>query len=775
MGEHALGQPVPRSEDPRLLKGGGRYVDDVRLPGTAFGCVLRSPHPHARIVSIDTRAAAQLPGVLEVLTGQDWAESGLGDIPGDRGLKKRDGSAMYVPPFPALVKDEVRRVGDYVAFVVAETLEAAKDAAERIEVEYEPLPFVVDMEAALADGAPAVWPDNPDNVCFHHQAGNLAAVEEAFAKADHVVSHKFFINRITAATTEPRGCTGHYDAFADRYTVYTTLQHANPFRTALARVFGIPETRMRVVAGDIGGAFGMKSNIYPEVALALWASKRLGRPVRWTSDRAEAFLSDCQARDNVTDAALALDKDGKFLALRVKNLVNLGSCMVQGGSNPAVGNIGTLAGVYTTPAIHTDITMVFTNTTPTRPYRGAGRPEAAYVIERLVEMAADDLGMDPAELRRINTIPPEAMPFQSGLTFKYDCGEFEKNMDIALDMADYAGFEARRRDAAARGRYRGIGLSNTVERAAAPGFEAGEIRFDRSGTATILCGSIAQGQGHETVFKQLVCDRLGLHPDEVRYVWGDTDQVPFGQGTGGSRSATIGGSALHLATEKIVDKARKIAAHMLEAAEADIEFSEGDFTVAGTDRKVTIRDVAKAAANPASLPDDMEPGLTAQAAYSAKAMNFPNGCHAVELEIDPDTGTVEIVKYSVVDDVGTVMNPLLLKGQIQGGVAQGLGQALMEDIAFDRESGQMVTGSFMDYAMPRADDMTYIDIISNPVPTKTNPLGVKGAGEAGTVGALPAIVNAIVDALSPLGVRHIEMPATPERIWRAIREAKAGA
>jgi carbon-monoxide dehydrogenase large subunit len=776
MGEHALGQPVPRSEDPRLLRGGGRFVDDVRLPNTAYGYVLRSPHPHARITKIDTRAAAQMPGVLEVLTGADWAASGLGDIPGDRGFKKRDGSDMYIPPFPALVKDTVTRVGDYVAFVVADTLAQAKDAAERIEVEYEALPFVVDMEDALAEGAHAVWPDNPDNVCFNHQAGNLEAVEEAFKKSDHVVSYKFHINRITAATTEPRGCTGWYDPFADRYTIYTTLQHANPFRTALAtRVFKVPETKMRVVAGDIGGAFGMKSNIYPEVALALWGSMRCGRPVRWTSDRNEAFLSDCQARDNITDAALALDKNGKFLGLRVKNLVNLGNVMVQGGSNPAVGNIGTLAGVYTTPAIHTDITVVFTNTTPTRPYRGAGRPEAAYVIERLVEMAADDLGMDPAEIRRINTIPVDAFPFKTGLTFTYDCGEFEKNMDIALDMADYAGFEARRKEAAGRGRFRGIGLSNTIERAAAPGFEAGEIRFDRSGTATILCGSIAQGQGHETVFKQLVCDCLGLHPDEVHYVWGDTDQVPFGQGTGGSRSATIGGSALHMASNKIVDKSTKIAAHMLEAADGDIEFSEGIFTVAGTDRSVTIKDVARAAADPAKLPDDMETGLTAQASYTAKVMNFPNGCHVVELEIDPDTGTVDIQKYAVVDDVGTVMNPLLLKGQIQGGIAQGLGQALMEDITFEKDTGQMTTGSFMDYAMPRASDMTFIDIVSNPVPTKSNPLGVKGAGEAGTVGALPAITNAIVDALSHLGVRHIEMPATPERIWRAIREAQASA
>ena len=497
----------------------------------------------------------------------------------------------------------------------------------------------------------------------------------------------------------------------------------------------------------------MKSAVYNEVPLVLWASKIVGRPVKWTSDRSEAFLSDTHGRDNLTTAELALDKDGRFLGQRIRTIVNIGAYLTQAGTNPAVINLGTLAGVYTTPAIYVDVTAVFTNTNPLRPYRGAGRPEAAYVIERLIDLAADELGLDPTELRRRNTIPQAAMPFKTGLTFTYDTGEFEKNMNLALEMADYAGFESRR--------------------AAAPGIEAAEIRFDRTGTATILSGSVTQGQGHETIYKQLVCDRLGLAPDEVRYVWGDTDQVAFGFGTGGSRSATLGGAALHLATEKVVDKARQIAAYLLEAALDDIEFNEGVFTIAGTDRAMTVKEVARAAADPTRLPDGMEPGLIQNAVYAAKMMNFPNGCHVCEIEIDPDTGQLAMVRYNVVDDVGTVMNPLLLKGQIHGGIAQGAGQALGEDVVFDAVSGQLLTGTFMDYCMPRADDFSSIEVKSNPVPTKTNPLGVKGAGEAGTVGALPAVANAVVDALSPLGIHHIGMPATAERIWRAIQAAQS--
>jgi carbon-monoxide dehydrogenase large subunit len=770
MGQYALGQSVPRSEDPRLLRGGGRFADDRTMPGMAHGFVLRSPHAHAKIHAIDVAAAKMAPGVIAVFTGADWKDFGWGDVPGDPPRKLRDGSTAYAPPFPALVSDRVRCVGDCVAFVVAESRALAQDAAELIEVDYEPLDAVTDTEFAASGNAPLVWDDAADNIAFVHLVGDKAAANAAFEAADHVISKKFVINRVAPAAIEPRATLANYDAADDRYTIYTTLQHANPYRTSLAtKVIGVPESKIRVVSGDVGGSYGMKSSIYNENVLVLWASKVTGRPVKWTSDRTEAFQSDTQGRDNVTVGELALDRGGKFLGMRVKTIGNIGAYVTQAAGGPLTINLGTLAGVYTTPAIHVDVTAVFSHTTITRPYRGAGRPEAAFVIERLVDLAAHELGINPVELRRRNTIPEGAMPFKTGLTFEYDCGAFEENMDMALDMANYAGFEGRRREALSRGKLRGIGISNTIERAAAAGFEGGEIRFDRSGTATVLSGATNHGQGHETVFKQLVCDRLGLEFDDVHYGQGDTDIVPFGQGTGGSRSATIGGSALLMASDRIIDKATEIAAHLLEAAVDDIEFHEGVFAIAGTDRQVTIADVAKAAASPARLPSGMEPGLTAQAVYTATEQNYPNGCHVVEVEIDRETGVVQVVGYNVVDDVGTIMNPMLLKGQIHGGVGQGLGQALMEDMRYDAESGQNVTSSFMDYCLPRADDFPMIAVKSNGVPTKTNPLGVKGAGEAGAVGALPAVTNAVIDALSEFGVTHIEMPATPERVWRAMQ------
>jgi carbon-monoxide dehydrogenase large subunit len=767
-----IGQGVPRFEDPRLLRGGGRYVDDIVLPGMAFGFVLRSPHAHARIRGIDTAAAKAASGVLAVLTGADWRASGWGDLPVPGGLKRRDGAPMYRPRYPALVSDRVRWVGDYVAFVVAETYLEAASAAELIAVDYEPLAAVVSTAGACATGAPLVFDDCPDNICFVHIDGDEAATDLAFARAAHVVRQHFVINRVTAVSMEPRGSIGHYNAADGRFTIYTTLQRVHPFRAELAAVMKVPETRIRVVAPDIGGSFGMKSAVYNEVALALLGSKLTGRPVKWISTRSEAFLSDAQARDNVIDAELALDGDGIFLAMRVKSIIGVGAYL-QTAMPACLANLGSLAGVYRTGAIHVDVTGVFTNTNPIRPYRGNGRPENAYVIERMVDLAADQLGIEPAELRRYNSIPPEAMPFKTGLTFTYDNGEFEKNMDLALRLADAAGFPARRKEARARGRLRGLGISNTIERAGAPSFEGAEIRFDRSGTATLISGAVNQGQGHETVFKQIVCDRLGLDPADIHYLQGDTDQVFFGEGTGGSRSATLGGSAVDAAAGKVIEKARAIAAFALKADPGEVKFATGVFSAPATNRTLTMKEVAVLAANPARLPPGMEPGLVTTAVYRGEAENFPNGCHVCELEIDPETGAVEILRYSVVDDVGTVLNPLILRGQITGGIAQGVGQILCEDIAFDA-SGQLLTGSFMDYAMPRASDLVAIAIKSNPVPTKTNPLGVKGAGEAGTVGAMPAVANALVDALSEFGVRHIEMPATPERIWRALRHGDRG-
>ncbi|HLY43990.1 MAG TPA: xanthine dehydrogenase family protein molybdopterin-binding subunit [Stellaceae bacterium] len=771
MGEFALGQAVARFEDPRLLRGGGRYVDDMVLPRMVFGHVLRSPHAHARIRAIDVARAKAAPGVLAVLTGEDWVASGWGDLPVPEGMKRRDGAAMYRPRFPALVSDRVRWVGDYVAFVVAETKAQAMDAAELIEVDYEPLASVVSSEGALAPGAPLVWEDCADNICFVHEVGDKAAVEAAFSRADRVVKRRLVVNRVTAAAMEPRGSIGDYNPSDGRYTIYTTLQRTHTYRSDLAEILNVPESRVRVVCGDIGGSFGMKSAIYNEVALVLLAARLLNRPVKWTSTRSEAFLSDAQARDHVTEAELALDREGHFLGFRVKTVAAVGA-YAQQGSNVFVMNLGTLAGVYRTPAIFAEVTAVFSNTNPMRPYRGNGRPEFAYVIERMVDEAAAELGIDRIELRRRNTIPPEAMPFKTGLIFTYDCGEFAKNLDLALHLADFAGFERRRAEAKARGKLRGIGLSNTIERAAAGGFEAAEIRFDKGGTATLVSGSITQGMGHETVYKQLMCDRLGIHPDQVTYIQGDTDKVAIGEGSGGSRSATLGGSAVHLAAEKILTKARAIAAHALGADIAEVAFEDGMFTAPRSNRALSIGDIATEAWEPKSLPPDMEPGLVAAAAYSAKEQNFPNGVHICELEIDPETGDIELLRYSVVDDVGTVMNPLLLEGQIRGGIAQGIGQIVMEDIHFDAGSGQLVTGSFMDYAMPRAGDIPAMDCESNPVPTGTNPLGVKGAGEAGAVGAMPAVGNALVDALAPLGVRDVPMPATPERLWRAIRGAE---
>jgi carbon-monoxide dehydrogenase large subunit len=767
MGEFAIGQGVSRFEDPRLVRGGGRYTDDIKLPGLVHGVVLRSPRAHAKIRSIDITTAKTAPGVLAVLTSADIKAAGYGDLPVPGGLKRRDGSPMYRPRYPILAEDRVRWVGDSVAFVVAETVAQALDAAEMISVDYEELPAVTSTVEAPKPGAPQVWDDCPDNICFVELIGDKAAVDAAFERAAHVTRHRFVINRVTAATMEPRGAVGDYNAADGRYTIYTPIQRPHPTRADLAKVLKVPESKVRIVTGDTGGSFGMKSPIFNETPLVLLASKLTGRPVKWISTRTEAFLSDAQARDNVTEAELALDNDGNFIAFRVKTFAAIGAYLQH--SMPAfVLNAGTLAGVYRTSAMHVDITAVFSNTNPMRPYRGNGRPEAAYVIERMVDLAAAELGMDPTELRRRNYVPPSAMPFKTGLTFTYDSGEFEKNMDLALDLADRKGVKARKAEARKRGKLLGFGLSNTIERAGAPSTEGAEVRFDRSGSLILFSGSNSQGQGHETVFKQLVCDRLRLDPKEAQYIQGDTDQVFYGEGTGGSRSATLAGSAFHLATEKVVTKARAIAANMLKVEEADLKFDEGVFSTNKTNRTLSVKEIAAASFDTANLPSGMEPGLFATAVYKAPVNNYPNGCHICELEIDRETGKVEITRYSVVDDFGTVLNPLLLHGQVHGGIAQGAGQALMEDIHFDA-SGQLVTASFMDYAMPHAHDLCDMEVESNPVPTKTNPLGVKGAGEAGCVGALPAVANALVDALSEFGVKHIEMPATPERIWRAMR------
>ena len=772
MGEFDIGNSVPRTEDPRLLSGGGRYVDDIDLPGLCRAHILRSPHAHAAIREIDAGAARAMPGVHAVLTGADYAASGLGTIQAQLVLKARDGTPMIRPPFAPLAIDRAVHVGEAVAVVVADTLAQAKDAAETIHVYFEPLEEKVDTALADTGTVPALWEEAPDNESFVHRLGDRDAVEGGFAGAAYVVERRFVISRVTSNTMEPRAFVGDVDR-AGRHTLYAAVHYPHRIRSALARdIFRLPENRVRVIANDVGGSFGLRGGMYPEQILVLWASRAVGRPVKWTCERSEGLISDHQGRDNVTDAALALDTEGNFLAMRIRTRVNIGAYVASMAGGPATANLGTLAGTYVTPAIHVETGGVFTNTNPTCPYRGAGRPEAAYVIEQLIDAAARELGRDPVDLRRQNTIPEDAMPFKTGLVFNYDCGAFEKNLDRGLEIAGHAAFEQRRARSKANGRLRGIGISNTIERAGAPSQERALLRFDPTGTATLFVGTISHGQGHETIYKQIVAQTLGIDPATLRVEEGDSDALSIGGGTGGSRSATLGGSAVLRAAGKIVDQAKPIAAHLLEAAEADVEFADGSFRVAGTDRSVPLVEVAQAAYLPPKLPPDVEPGLEAGAGYVAKVENFPNGCHVCEVEIDPDTGALEVVDYSVVDDVGTVLNPLLLKGQIHGGVAQGLGQAVMERIVFDRDSGQNLSGSFMDYAMPRADDMCGFKVEANPVPTETNPLGVKGAGEAGTVGALPAVTSAIVDALAPLGVDSIEMPASPETIWRAIRGAR---
>ena len=774
MGQFSIGQSVRRREDPRLLKGRGRYYDDLKLADQLHAAIVRSPHAHADIKGIDARAALQMPGVHAVLTGEDYQKDGLGSLPTMAPYKRRDGGPMYLPERPAIATGRAMHVGYPVAVVVADTLELARDAAERVAVDYAPRPAVVSAREAFEPGAPQLYDDCPNNEAYFYQAGNKTAVDEGFARAAHVVEQRLVINRVTANTLEPRGVTGEYDAGTGKYTLHCGFQRPWLFRNDIARfTLKIPEAELRLITGDIGGSYGLRGSVYPEIILMLWAARRVGRPVKWTCTRNEAHISDDDARDNIVDAALALDKDGKFLAVRIRSFGNLGAFVSFRGAMPPVVNIGTVIGTYTTPAAHVAISGMLTNTHCTSPYRGAGRPEASYMIERLIDIAADEMRIDPAELRRRNTIPPEQMPYKTPLTFTYDSGRFEENLDRTMKLADWTGFEARRKEAAKRGMLRGIGISNTIEQAADATIETAEIRFDPLGGMTFVTGSISHGQGHNTIQTQILVDRLGIDPERIKFIQGDTEAVAFGMGTGGSRSTTMSGGAIVLVADKVIAKGRKLAAHMLEAAETDIEFKDGRFAIAGTDRGIGIHELAKAAFQLDKLPRGMEPGLYETATYRANSGNFPNGCHVCEVEIDPDTGATKVVRYAVVDDVGTVINPLLVKGQIMGGIAQGMGQVLMEDKAYDAD-GQVLSGSFMDYAMPRAEHFCPVVIEDNPVPTPTNPLGVKGAGEAGTVGSLSAGVNAIVDALSVLGIRHIDTPCTPYRVWQAIRQARSG-
>jgi carbon-monoxide dehydrogenase large subunit len=769
----AVGQPVKRFEDLRLITGQGRYTDDICLPGMVHACIVRSTVSHATLSRVDVSAARKMGGVLLVLTGDDVVAEKLGNIPCVAPLTNRDGTPRGNTPRPLLAYGKVRHVGEPVALVVAETLNQARDAAEAVTVEYDGLPAVVDGTAAMASGAPQLFDHIPGNVVFDwdNDQCDFAATERGFAKATRITTLEIVNNRVVANAMEPRNAIGDYDAVTQRPVLYTATQGSHLVRDTLAEaVLKLPKEKVRVITPpNVGGAFGMKAFVYPEHALVLWAAGKLRRPVRWQSDRSEGFVSDNQGRDHVTRAELAMDDSGRFLALRVSIIANVGAYLSPMGAFIPTRSTDLIAGLYTTPAIAINVKGVCTNTVPVCAYRGAGRPEASYLIERLVDAAARDLRVTPDAIRRINFIPPSAMPYTAATKITFDSGEFERVMDLCMEKADWRGFPARRARSESRGMLRGIGMATYTERCGGGLPETASIEF-KDGRLELVMGNQEYGTGLVTSYIQLVSDRLGVDADRIDVVMGDTDRSPRGL-TGGSRALPVAGSALHQASLRIIDKGRQIAAHALEAASEDIEFAAGEFRIAGTDRSIDLFAVAAAARDPARLPSGLEPGLDTTETRVPEANTFPNGCHIVEVEIDPESGSVTVERYTVVDDFGAVINPLMLEGQVHGGVVQGLGQALLEHTVYDKESGQLLSGSFMDYAMPRALDLPFFSFSTHNVPCKANPLGVKGAGEAGAIGAPPAVINAIVDALERRsGLRHIDMPATPQRVWQALHQ-----
>jgi aerobic carbon-monoxide dehydrogenase large subunit len=772
----AIIQPksLRRREDHRLLTGLGNYAADASPPGMATAIFLRSPHTHARMTHIDTAPARALPGVIAVYTAADLTD--VAPIPGGINFPRPDGSPAPKTDRPLLATDKIRFVGEPVALVIAETRADGLAAAEAVEVDYAPLPLVTEPVAAMAPGAPTVWDDVPDNIAFLWQRGDADGAGAALAASAHVTQLDFTVSRVTANSMEPRGAWACVAADG-RLEVHASHQSPFALRNAMASAnFQIPPTDIRVIPGDVGGSFGMKSGVHLESVLVAWAARRLNRPVRWIADRTEGFLTDEQAREMRVSATLGLDADCRFTALRLRWDVNLGA-YVSGRSGWSVGNIGGIAGVYQIPFIAAQVCGVLTHTVPTAAYRGAGRPEATYAIERLIDVAARERGFSPYELRRRNLIPPEAMPYKTALTFTYDCGEFEANMQEAAALAELETFAQRRAEAARRGRLRGIGLCNCIEVAGGPFLrptkDLATLRLAEDGRLVLRSGSMSVGQGLETTMTQLVADRFGIPLEQVVWEGGDTDLLPGGKGNGGSGALCVGGSAVSLATDKVIERARHIAADLLEAAVADIELSNGRFIIAGTDRFVDLVTVAQAAHDPTQVPPGAESGLVESGEFTPTAVTFPNGTHVCEVEIDAETGVTEIVRYSAVEELGRVLNPMIVAGQIHGGVVQGVGQALGEIIRHDPDSGQMLSASFMDYQMPRANDCPDFRLATREVPTAVNPLGAKGVGEAGTVGALAAAMNAVNDALAPLGIRHLDMPATPFRVWQAIQAAKA--
>jgi len=781
MGIEGIGARVARKEDRRFITGAGRYVDDMVVPGMKHAAFVRSPHAHAKIKSIDVNAAKALPGVIAVLSGKELQADGIGNLICGWMIHSKDGTPMNMGAWSPLATETVRYVGDAVAIVVAETKAQARDAAEAVAIDYEELPAVTAAVSALEAGAPQIHPEAKGNLIYDWEIGEAKAVDEAIAKAAHVTKMKIVNNRLVPNAMEPRAALGHYDKAEDHYTCWTTSQNPHVARLVMSAFYNVaPENKLRVIAPDVGGGFGSKIYIYPEEIVCLWASKKSGVPVKWVADRTESFLTDAHGRDHVSEVQLAFDADNKMTALKVDTIANFGAYMsLFSSAVPTYLYATLLSGQYVIPAIHANVRAVYTNTAPVDAYRGAGRPEATYLLERVVETAAHELGVPPAELRRTNFI--REFPYQTPVIMNYDAGDYETSLEAAMQAADYAGFEARRAEAKGRGKLRGIGMSCYIEAcgiapSAAVGslgagvglWESAEVRVNAAGTVEVLTGSHSHGQGHETTFAQLVADRFGVGLDTVSIVHGDTDKVQMGMGTYGSRSGAVGMSAIVKALDKVEAKAKKIAAHLMEADEGDIVIENGECKVAGTDKTVPWFQVALAAYTAHNLPEGMEPGLKEGAFYDPSNFTFPAGCYICEVEVDPDTGKTEIVQFVAADDFGNIINPMIVEGQVHGGLAQGIGQALLEGTHYDAESGQLMTASYMDYTMPRADDLPSFQVSTSNTPCPGNPLGIKGCGEAGAIGSPPAVINAITDAI---GTNDLTMPATPQAVWSALKSA----
>ncbi len=780
MSVDGIGARVARKEDRRFLTGKGRYTDDMSVPGMKFAVFVRSPHAHATIKSIDAKAAKTMPGVIDVLDGKQLQADGIGNLICGWMIHSKDGSPMKMGAWRPLADKTVRYVGDAVAIVVADSVAEARDAAEAVAVDYEPLPVVTDPVEALGEGQPQIHPEAPKNLIFDWELGDAAAVDRAIAAAAHVTEMKIVNNRLSPNAMEPRAALGIYDAGDDHYTCYTTSQNPHLARLVMSAFYNVaPENKLRVIAPDVGGGFGSKIYIYPEEIVCLWASKRTGVPVKWTADRTEAFLTDAHGRDHVSTVKMAFDGNNRITALKVDTIANLGACMSLFSSCvPTYLYATLLSGQYAIPAIHANVRTVYTNTAPVDAYRGAGRPEATYLLERTMETAARELGLPPGELRRINFI--RTFPHQTPVIMNYDAGDYEASLNAAMEAADWNGFAARRAEAERRGMKRGIGMSCYIEAcglapSAAVGslgagvglWESAEVRVNAVGTIEVMTGSHSHGQGHETTFAQLVAERFGVPIDSVNIVHGDTDKVQMGMGTYGSRSGAVGMSAVAKALDKVEAKAKKVAAHLMEADERDVVIEDGALKVAGTDKSVPWSQVALASYTAHNLPSGMEPGLKESAFYDPSNFTFPAGCHICEVEVDPETGQTKIVQFVAADDFGNIINPMIVEGQVHGGLAQGIGQALLEGVHYD-DSGQLLTASYMDYAMPRADDLPSFKVTTSNTPCPGNPLGVKGCGEAGAIGSPPALINAVTDAI---GNNEITMPATPQKVWAAAQAA----